>query len=324
MSDLTDQSDASDRSDPTDPSDKKKNKMNAKLKMKFTLILSLLLLAGLSPQPAPATLYDPFFVWNEDGSPIRNEMQVLLAGENPGNPAWSRETGDLIQVLFVGDDGVISPPDTEGNPTGDDELITTTAIGWGTPWDWAVSGRFCLNLGREPDRGDGKYNSLYARAFNGSTLPKSSFYGNSTIFIAKSAKSFPVNQYDLLATNQPLDIADDDGDGLINSWEKSLLTDPKNPDSDGDGLLDGEEKEGHTLPANRVALEWPDIGDITFNVQTDYNAGTVINPNSTNTDGDPYSDYDEVVNLGTDPNNPYSPAATPTPSPTTTTTPTST
>jgi Bacterial TSP3 repeat len=302
--------------------------MKGILNNKFSSIIFLLLVIALSPHPVSATIYDPFYVWNEDGTPIRNERGELLAGNNPGDPAWSGHSGDLIQVLFVGDDGVISPPDTDGNPTGDDELITTTAIGWGTPWDWAVSGRFCLNLGREPDRPDPRNDSIYARAFNAPTLTKSSFYGDSTTFIAKSDRSFPVNQYSLLATNQPLDSGDDDGDGLNNSWEKSLITDPKNPDSDEDGLLDGEEKEGHTLPAKRADLPaFPDIGDITFNVQTDYNTGTVINPNNTDTDGDTYLDYDEVVNLGSDPNNPNSPgapAATATPPPTATATPTST
>ncbi len=299
--------------------------MKATLNIKFTAVTFLLLITMLSPLPAAAQIYDPFYVWNEDGTPIRNELGELLSGHNPGDPAWSGETGDLIQVLFVGDDSVISPPDTDGNPTGDDELITTTAIGWGTPWEWDVSGRFCLNLGREPDRGDGKNNSLYVRAFNGPTLPKSSFYGDSTIFVAKSDRSFPVNRHGLLAVDQPLDIGDDDGDGLNNSWEKSLITDPKNPDSDGDRLLDGEEKEGHTLPANRAALGWPDIGSITFKVAGTYDP--VTEPNLIDTDGDTYSDYDEVVNLKSDPRDPNSPGTpvgtppTPTPTPTTTTTP---
>jgi Bacterial TSP3 repeat/Peptidase M66 len=38
--------------------------------------------------------------------------------------------------------------------------------------------------------------------------------------------------------------ADSDGDGLSNSEEASLGTDPSNPDTDGDGLLDGWEVKG--------------------------------------------------------------------------------
>ena len=45
--------------------------------------------------------------------------------------------------------------------------------------------------------------------------------------------------------------------------------DPDNPDSDGDGLLDGEEKDGHTLPFNRAALNYPDVGDIDDNEWND-------------------------------------------------------
>ena len=39
---------------------------------------------------------------------------------------------------------------------------------------------------------------------------------------------------------------DDDGDGLNNSWEKSLGADPNNPDSDGDGMSDGDEHRAGT------------------------------------------------------------------------------
>lgn len=45
---------------------------------------------------------------------------------------------------------------------------------------------------------------------------------------------------------------DDDHDGLTNSKEKYLGTNPKNPDTDGDGLKDGEEYfKYHTNPLKR-------------------------------------------------------------------------
>jgi thiol-disulfide isomerase/thioredoxin len=82
---------------------------------------------------------------------------------------------------------------------------------------------------------------------------------------------------------------DSDGDGLSNSEENKLGTDPDVADTDGDGLLDGEEVE---------------LG---------------IDPTLADTDGDGYNDGDEV-NEGSDPNDedegifeggwPYNPEAT--------------
>jgi serine/threonine protein kinase len=68
---------------------------------------------------------------------------------------------------------------------------------------------------------------------------------------------------------------DDDGDGLSNSQELSLGTDPQVADTDGDGLSDGEE-----------TLTW----------------GT--NPQNKDHDGDTLSDGDEVLVHGTSPINP--------------------
>lgn len=67
---------------------------------------------------------------------------------------------------------------------------------------------------------------------------------------------------------------DSDNDGLTNSEELLLGTDPNNPDTDGDGLLDGIEV--HTWNTN---------------------------PLKTDTDRDGLSDGQEI-NMGTDPNNP--------------------
>ena len=43
---------------------------------------------------------------------------------------------------------------------------------------------------------------------------------------------------------------DSDVDGLLNSQEEELGTDPENPDSDGDGHLDGAEADGGFDPLN--------------------------------------------------------------------------
>ncbi|MFH1038879.1 MAG: hypothetical protein V1789_09470 [PVC group bacterium] len=289
----------------------------------------------LIPQPVMAQggkyfhVYNEWVTWTDSGSPnpyyfgIRDELGGLLKGTNPTatDPAWNGLTGDAIQIIYVGDDGIISPPDASGNPTGDDHLFTTTVVGWGISWAIQTdTGHFAYMIyySQLTDT------TIYTRAFNAPELAEATFYGDSTYFIViiDSEEDFPVNQYGLLVTDQSLDSLDDDGDGANNSWEKSLATDRNNPDSDGDNLLDGEELEGRTLPANRIAIGYPDIGDITFNVASP--GIPVTNPNSTNTDGDKYSDYQEVVNLGSDPTDPFDPPpptmtatpAGPTPNPT--------
>jgi len=86
---------------------------------------------------------------------------------------------------------------------------------------------------------------------------------------------------------------DPDHDGLKNSDEKDLGTDPKNADSDGDGLIDGDEVTAGSDP---------------FTADTDGDGltdGDEVNVYGTSpilidTDGDTYRDSDEVTE-GKDP-----------------------
>jgi eukaryotic-like serine/threonine-protein kinase len=104
-------------------------------------------------------------------------------------------------------------------------------------------------------------------------------------------------------------LGDDDGDGLSNSQEIALGTDPNNPDTDGDGLSDGEEVNQYgTHPKNRDT-----DGDGLSDGDEVHLYGT--SPTNPDTDGDGVPDGVEV-NQGTDPLLP--PTVTPTPSPTAT------
>ncbi|WP_126135253.1 Rib/alpha-like domain-containing protein [Actinotignum sanguinis] len=110
---------------------------------------------------------------------------------------------------------------------------------------------------------------------------------------------------------------DTDGDGLTDSEEEKIGTDPKNPDTDGDGINDGDEvngtknpfkddkfnkdgKPGNTDPLN------PDTDGDGVNdgdeVTGKNNGGKPTNPNKADTDGDGVTDADEIKD-GTDPNN---------------------
>lgn len=95
------------------------------------------------------------------------------------------------------------------------------------------------------------------------------------------------------------DDSDDDSDGLVNSKERALGTDPGSDDSDGDGLKDGEEVEHHRTDPGRSDTD----GDGLSDSKEVLVLGT--NPGLEDTDGDGLSDGDEAVR-GTDPVNPDS------------------
>jgi len=89
--------------------------------------------------------------------------------------------------------------------------------------------------------------------------------------------------------------SDPDHDGLSNSEEKQLGTDPHNPDTDGDGISDGDEVlKYHTNPLKKDS-DGDGLSDYDeiFKYHTD--------PNKADTDGDGISDGDEVLKYHTDP-----------------------
>jgi uncharacterized membrane protein/type II secretory pathway pseudopilin PulG len=90
---------------------------------------------------------------------------------------------------------------------------------------------------------------------------------------------------------------DTDGDGLTDTQEVELGTDPENPDSDGDGLLDGDEVQRGSDPTN------PDTDGDGIPDGDEVQRGT--DPSNPDTDEDGVSDGEEIQR-GTDPRNPDS------------------
>lgn len=88
---------------------------------------------------------------------------------------------------------------------------------------------------------------------------------------------------------------DDDRDGLSNTLEEQLGTDPENPDTDGDGLKDGEEVRRYKTSPTKTDSDGDGLrdGDELFKYRTD--------PAQSDTDGDGLTDGDEVLKYGTDP-----------------------
>jgi serine/threonine protein kinase len=99
---------------------------------------------------------------------------------------------------------------------------------------------------------------------------------------------------------------DGDGDGLVDTQEAALGTDPANPDTDGDGVRDGDEVLIYTTdPRNR---------DTDGDVLNDFDEISTYktNPRLADTDSDGHSDGQEVTQ-GSDPLVPNPPTATPAP-----------
>lgn len=91
--------------------------------------------------------------------------------------------------------------------------------------------------------------------------------------------------------------ADSDGDGLDQSTEFNLNSDPNDTDSDDDGLSDGDEVNTHStdpLDADSDDDGLSDGDEINIHLS---------NPNHIDSDGDGLSDGDEVTLYGTDPSN---------------------
>ncbi len=89
--------------------------------------------------------------------------------------------------------------------------------------------------------------------------------------------------------------SDKDNDGLGKCDEKSIGTDPNNPDTDGDGLNDGEEYLTYKTDPLKVDTDGDGLNDFA-EVKT-----YKTNPLVVDTDGDGLTDGDEVMKYKTDP-----------------------
>lgn len=114
--------------------------------------------------------------------------------------------------------------------------------------------------------------------------------------------------------------ADYDKDGLTNSHEREIGTDPRNPDTDGDGLKDGQEVKDYFTNPLKPDTDGDNLTDYDevmkyktspINPDTDsdkLNDGEEIarqtNPLKSDTDGDGLIDGDETAKYNTDPLNP--------------------
>jgi hypothetical protein len=199
----------------------------------------------LTVASAWAGVSSPFYVGNV--TPVQDEYGRPMRGSHRSSDAASRP---LVE-LRTSTDGIIRPPSTNGSPHPYNPLLTPTSAG-GMGMNTAASdtGLFCMVLTNRPAPGT----KLFARAYNAPTREASSFYADT----AMATVPTPTNGTSLkvaFGAAKPLDSGDADGDGLNNSWEKTLGTDDRpSADYDGDGMLDLHEMLAGTSPTDPGSL----------------------------------------------------------------------
>ncbi len=170
-------------------------------------------------------------------APIYNQMGIILQGNEPGREDLGLHyiRGCLVQILSA-PSGVIYPPETDGQPNPLNALLQVTFIGYGTGPQQEDPGQFATTLTPRPSQGV----KIFIRVFNQPSLETASFYSDSSLFAVSQTEDIPFIS-NIPHTSNPIDPADNDGDGLNNSWERWNGSNPDLADTDGDGFDDKAE-----------------------------------------------------------------------------------
>ena len=212
-------------------------------------------------------------------APILDEYHQPLPGTDPSSELFgiAPVEGTLVQIYQTAD-GVAYPPDVLGNPDPRTLLVKETRIGIGASPLESAPAKFGCILSPRPDGGT----RLFVRVFNASSLGSASFYKDSQVFTV-SATENDVFLAEFDTDMIPLDLSDEDGDGLIRSWEISYGSDPTVVDTDADGFTDGEERVAGTdpveessyfiiadllpSPPDQIALSWLSESNRTYTIE---------------------------------------------------------
>ena len=188
----------------------------------------------------------PLYVGNvaplqdEFGRPMRGSPEAAAATLRPRIEVRKAYLHPWFQVytnLAPGIHGESSPY----NPL----VATNLQFGMGQNAKAANSGLFCAVFPERPDAGT----RIFARAFNAPNPAEATFYADSDVVEVTSIDAAVTVRFGAL---KPLDAADDDGDGLANSWERLLgIDDRATDDYDGDGMSDLHEMLAGTAPDDK-------------------------------------------------------------------------
>lgn len=218
----------------------------------FSLTTQGVLVGVVRGQDAPTTVQGisaPLYIGNLE--PLLDPYGRPMPGRHAG-PIQSR-----VELRTVHDTYGLIPPHTNGMSHPYNPLLTPDCTGgMGLNTCSTNNGLFCMVLPTRPG-GDVQ---VFARAYNAPTAAEATFYADSDPVSLSEVKTS-----ELVLTFQetrPLDGRDDDGDGLVNSWETLLGTDQPGgvspEDWDGDGMSDWHEMLAGTDPTgagSRLAFE---------------------------------------------------------------------
>lgn len=188
-------------------------------------------------------IVQPWYVGNV--IPVRDAFGRPMAG----SPLPHEAAGRCLVEIRIATDGYVRPPGTNGvahpfNPL----LAPNSAGGIGENVETADSGLFCMSFSARPSVGT----LVFARAYDAPTAAEASFYVDSPLTAVPASGGSLVLAFGAV---QPLDPGDDDGDGLNNSWERTLGTDDRPAaDYDDDGMLDLHEMLAGTDPTDAASL----------------------------------------------------------------------
>ena len=188
-------------------------------------------------------MQQPLYIGNM--APVRDQYgRVMVGSSQPANAA----NRSRLEIRTTAD-GVIRPPGPTGAPHPLNPLLSIDSLGGvGLNAGEGSSGLFCMVCPERPATGT----KIFVRAFNAPELGQASFYADTAVVSVPAQGSSMIVAF---GTARPLDSGDDDGDGLVNSWEKALgIDDRLTDDYDGDGMSDYHEMLAGTAPDDSLSL----------------------------------------------------------------------
>lgn len=200
------------------------------------VLISALVPLGLWADDPDTKLTPALYIGNTQA--VRDTFGRVMRG-SPDH----REGRALVEVR-VATNSIVRPPYKDGSAHAYHPLLNnaegTGGIGQNCAND--NTGLFCLSFPKRPAAGT----VVFARVFNAPSVAEATFYADSAPVTIGARDTAVVVEFGPL---QPLDGDDDDGDGLINSWEKLLGTDDRlTADYDDDGISDYHEMLAGTAP----------------------------------------------------------------------------
>lgn len=178
-------------------------------------------------------------------APVRDQYGRVMRGAADSTEAPARSRVELR----IATDGVILPPSLSGEAHPCNPLVDDASVGGiGQNAIGNNSGMFCLTCCKRPAAGT----LIFARVFNAPVATQATFYADSAAAVVPASAASLVLAFGMA---KPLDVGDDDNDGLNNSWEQALGIDGRpTSDYDEDGMSDLDEMLSGTDPADSNSI----------------------------------------------------------------------